>query len=220
MRLRYHDDVLGAHMYDPSPTRPAEVDHDRQVARCSADTPARQIRLSGGTDAVGLGSGLQGTRLVTRVLIIVQNLPVPFDRRVWLERQALIADQLMKGEWKILGVVRTDLVAPDWFCDPVTGRRSSPDRYAFQINHRSEEQAANVKQVWEISRLQYLAAFRSRGSSATTTSSPRPPGSSWPVAPSRGSRKANAGGGIRRVSSGVNCSGTPVRRMRETARTN
>jgi glycosyltransferase involved in cell wall biosynthesis len=30
--------------------------------------------------------------MVTRVLIIVQNLPVPFDRRVWLECQALIAD--------------------------------------------------------------------------------------------------------------------------------
>jgi glycosyltransferase involved in cell wall biosynthesis len=29
---------------------------------------------------------------VTRVLIIVQNLPVPFDRRVWLECQALIGD--------------------------------------------------------------------------------------------------------------------------------
>jgi glycosyltransferase involved in cell wall biosynthesis len=28
---------------------------------------------------------------VTRVLIIVQNLPVPFDRRVWLECQALIS---------------------------------------------------------------------------------------------------------------------------------
>ena len=26
-----------------------------------------------------------------RVLIIVQNLPVPFDRRVWLECQALTA---------------------------------------------------------------------------------------------------------------------------------
>ena len=26
-----------------------------------------------------------------RVLIIVQNLPVPFDRRVWLECQALVA---------------------------------------------------------------------------------------------------------------------------------
>jgi glycosyltransferase involved in cell wall biosynthesis len=29
---------------------------------------------------------------VARVLIIVQNLPVPFDRRVWLECQALVAD--------------------------------------------------------------------------------------------------------------------------------
>jgi glycosyltransferase involved in cell wall biosynthesis len=29
---------------------------------------------------------------VTRVLIIVQNLPVPFDRRVWLECQALVTD--------------------------------------------------------------------------------------------------------------------------------
>ncbi len=29
---------------------------------------------------------------MTRVLIIVQNLPVPFDRRVWLECQALVAE--------------------------------------------------------------------------------------------------------------------------------
>jgi glycosyltransferase involved in cell wall biosynthesis len=29
---------------------------------------------------------------VTRILIIVQNLPVPFDRRVWLECQALVSD--------------------------------------------------------------------------------------------------------------------------------
>jgi hypothetical protein len=66
------------------------------------------------------------------------------------------ADQLMKGEWKVLGVARTDLMMPDWFGDPVTGRRSPSDRYAFRINHRSEEQTGNVKQVWEISRLQHL----------------------------------------------------------------
>jgi Heparinase II/III-like protein/Heparinase II/III N-terminus len=66
------------------------------------------------------------------------------------------ADHLMKGEWEVLGVVRTDLMMPDWFCDPVTGRRSSSDRYAFRINHRSEEQVGNVKQVWEVSRLQHL----------------------------------------------------------------
>ena len=28
---------------------------------------------------------------MTRVLIIVQNLPVPFDRRVWLECKALVS---------------------------------------------------------------------------------------------------------------------------------
>ena len=39
-----------------------------------------------------IASRLRGGRLVTRVLIIVQNLPVPFDRRVWLECQALVAD--------------------------------------------------------------------------------------------------------------------------------
>jgi hypothetical protein len=66
------------------------------------------------------------------------------------------ADQLLRGEWEVLGVVRTDLVLPDWFHDPVTGRRPPPDRYAFRIDHRSEEQAGNVKQIWEISRLQHL----------------------------------------------------------------
>ena len=66
------------------------------------------------------------------------------------------ADRLMHGEWEVLGVARTDLVTPDWFRDPVTGRRSSAGRYAFRINQRSEEQVGNVKQVWEIARLQHL----------------------------------------------------------------
>ena len=66
------------------------------------------------------------------------------------------ADQLLGGEWEVLGVVRTDMVRPDWFRDPVTGRRSDPGRYAFRVDHRSEEEVGNVKQVWEISRLQHL----------------------------------------------------------------
>ena len=61
-----------------------------------------------------------------------------------------------RGEWEVLGVLRTDLERPDWFRDPVTGRRSAPDQYAFRVDHRSEEQVGNVKQVWEISRLQHL----------------------------------------------------------------
>ena len=35
-------------------------------------------------------------------------------------------------------------------------RRSPADRYAFRINHRSEGQTGNVKQVWEVSRLHHL----------------------------------------------------------------
>ncbi len=66
------------------------------------------------------------------------------------------ADRLLQGEWEVLGVARTDLARPDWFLDPVTGRRSPADRYAFRINHRSEKQTGNVKQVWEVSRLHHL----------------------------------------------------------------
>ena len=76
-------------------------------------------------------------------------------------RAAIIAaaDAVLLGHWEVLGVARTDLVTPDWFRDPVTGRRSSPERYAFRINHRSEEQTGNIKQVWEISRLQHLTVL-------------------------------------------------------------
>jgi len=66
------------------------------------------------------------------------------------------ADRLLAGECDVLGVHRTDLAQPDWFRDPVTGRRSPADAYAFRINHRSEEQTGNVKQVWEVSRLHHL----------------------------------------------------------------
>ncbi|MGH3217592.1 MAG: alginate lyase family protein [Streptosporangiaceae bacterium] len=110
-------------------------------------------------------------RQVTREqLVEVRPLP-PRDRRfsAILPREATArvsedakvallasADRLLRGEWEVLGVMRTDMVRPDWFRDPLTGRRSVPDRYAFRIHHRSEAQVGNVKQVWEISRLQHL----------------------------------------------------------------
>ena len=86
-------------------------------------------------------------------------LPPDTAARVPGEARAAVLDsanRLLRGEWEVLGVVRTDLVLPDWFYDPVTGHRSPSDHYAFRINHRSEEQVGNVKQVWEISRLQHL----------------------------------------------------------------
>ena len=45
--------------------------------------------------------------MMPRVLIIVQNLPVPFDRRVWLECQALVA-----------AGYRVSVVCPKGKCDP------------------------------------------------------------------------------------------------------
>lgn len=86
-------------------------------------------------------------------------LPADTERLVpEASRTALLAaaDRILKGEWEMLGAVRADMEAPDWFFDPVTGHRSDPSRYAFRINQRSEEQVGNVKQVWELNRLQHL----------------------------------------------------------------
>jgi len=94
-----------------------------------------------------------GQREFTTLLPAGTSDAVPADARASIIEAA---DRLLRGEWEVLSVVRTDLAMPDWFLDPVTGRRSDPDRYAFRIDHRSEEQVGNVKQVWEISRLQHL----------------------------------------------------------------
>ena len=86
-------------------------------------------------------------------------LPPEAAARVCGDTRAAVlasADRLLRGEWEVLGVTRTDMVRPDWFRDPATGRRSAPGRYAFRIDHRSDEQVGNIKQVWEISRLQHL----------------------------------------------------------------
>ena len=56
----------------------------------------------------------------------------------------------------MLGVVRTDMERPDWFYDPVTGRRSAPEAYAFSLDQRDESAVGNIKQVWEVNRLQHL----------------------------------------------------------------
>ena len=94
-----------------------------------------------------------GTRAFAAVLPAGTAVAVPEPARAALLASA---DKLLDGEWDVLGTIRTDMVSPDWFRDPVTGRRSDPGSYAFRIDHRSEDQVGNVKQVWEISRLQHL----------------------------------------------------------------
>jgi hypothetical protein len=66
------------------------------------------------------------------------------------------AERLLRGDWDVLGVVRNDLAQPDWFRDPVTGRRLAQDRHAFLIDRRSDDQADGIRQIWELSRLHHL----------------------------------------------------------------
>lgn len=69
------------------------------------------------------------------------------------------ADRLLDGSWTVLGVDRQDAAAPDWFRDPVSGRRAPQAKYAFRIDHRSDGETGDVKQVWELSRHQHLTVL-------------------------------------------------------------
>ncbi len=69
------------------------------------------------------------------------------------------ADEILAGRWDVLGVTRQDMVAPDWFLDPSSGRRAPRDEYCFSINHRDETVTGNVKQVWELSRHHHLTVL-------------------------------------------------------------
>ncbi len=51
------------------------------------------------------------------------------------------------------------MVAPDWFLDPLSGRRAPQAQYCFSINHRSAAVTGNVKQVWELSRHHHLTVL-------------------------------------------------------------
>ncbi|WP_028798254.1 heparinase II/III family protein [Streptomyces purpureus] len=68
------------------------------------------------------------------------------------------ADRLMAGHVEYFGVVREDLADPDWWYDPKTGRRA-PWGYAFDVPYRNEDAVGDVKQIWELSRHQYLTVL-------------------------------------------------------------
>jgi hypothetical protein len=64
----------------------------------------------------------------------------------------MAADTVLAGTWTVLGTPRTDSADPDWFGDPVTGRRAPDRRLAFRVRYRDEAETGNIKQVWELSR--------------------------------------------------------------------
>ncbi|MFE4869181.1 alginate lyase family protein [Streptomyces sp. NPDC056682] len=68
------------------------------------------------------------------------------------------ADRLMDGHAEFFGVARHDMADPDWWCDPKTGRRA-PWGYAFDVAYRNEDAVGDIKQIWELSRHQYLTVL-------------------------------------------------------------
>ena len=76
-----------------------------------------------------------------------------------VRRLVRTADEILAGRWDVLGVTRQDMVAPDWFLDPLSGRRAPQAEYCFSINHRNQAVTGNVKQVWELSRHHHLTVL-------------------------------------------------------------
>jgi len=81
---------------------------------------------------------------------------VPGEAR---QRVIAAADEILAGRWQLLGTLRRDMEDPDWFFDPVTGRRAPQADYCFKVNHRSEDATGNVKQIWELSRMHHLTVL-------------------------------------------------------------
>ena len=59
----------------------------------------------------------------------------------------------------MFGTPRSDSADPDWFYDPLTGRRAPDDELAFRIHHRDEAETGNIKQVWEMSRHHHITVL-------------------------------------------------------------
>ncbi|POX43275.1 heparinase [Streptomyces sp. Ru73] len=104
--------------------------------------------------AVPDGPSVAGARF-TVVLPAGTAAAVPPDAA---KRLLAEADRLMCGHAEFFGVVRDDLVDPDWWYDPKTGRRA-PWGYAFDVPYRDEEAVGDIKQIWELSRHQYLTVL-------------------------------------------------------------
>jgi hypothetical protein len=127
-----------------------------EVSRRAMDRARQQKwatrRVRPGSDAPPAAGLAQELRSPVSVHPVARD-PVPARVRVTVHTAG---DRILSGDWPLLGVVRTDLADPDWFLDPVTGRRAPSDVLAFSVNQRDESVTGNVKQVWELSRHHHL----------------------------------------------------------------
>ncbi|HZC71923.1 MAG TPA: alginate lyase family protein [Jatrophihabitans sp.] len=69
------------------------------------------------------------------------------------------AERVLDGTWTVFGTARPDSADPDWFYDPLTGRRAPERELAFRIHHRDEAETGNIKQVWEMSRHHHVTVL-------------------------------------------------------------
>ncbi|MFI0572332.1 alginate lyase family protein [Streptomyces tendae] len=122
----------------------------REVGGRVGDTVRRRRWRSARPDA----PGVTGARF-TAVLPAGALAAVPPDAA---KRLVAEADRLMAGQVEYFGVVRDDLADPDWCYDPKTGRRA-PGGYAFDVPYRDEDAVGDIKQIWELSRHQYLTVL-------------------------------------------------------------
>ncbi len=130
-----------------------------EVLHRSIDIARRRVwaqrQVQTGTDAV-LPPGTKQERA------FVSALPTSARAEIAPELAALLvpaAERVMAGTWTVLGVARADSADPDWFSDPVTGRRAPDRELAFRIHHRDEAEIGNIKQIWEMSRHQHLTVL-------------------------------------------------------------
>jgi hypothetical protein len=139
---------------------PAEIVHRTvDVGRRTA-WRSRQVRPG---DATG---PLRGTRTERSFAVPVRGVDRESQVRDLVDPAAAAAvigaaRRVLAGEWEVLGVVRTDSADPDWFADPVTGRRAPDQELAFRIHHRDESETGNIKQIWELSRHHHLTVLAS-----------------------------------------------------------
>jgi hypothetical protein len=100
-------------------------------------------------DQVALPPGVLGERTFAS--------PLPASAREGVDPDAAsasirVAHEVLAGTWTVLGTPRADSADPDWFHDPVTGRRAPDRQLAFRVQFRDEAETGNIKQVWEMSR--------------------------------------------------------------------
>ena len=131
----------------------------RRLSRMSAGEVAARLRTALRQAAWRSAAGRPALRQAAL-------LPGPLRARIALParhgsagaaRDALIAyaDRILAGDWPVFETQRHGVPAePDWFLDPLTGRRAPQDIYCFAVPHRRRDIVGDLKHVWEPSRHQ------------------------------------------------------------------